>query len=137
MRSHENGQWNTADNRLDMKQQAFPGINTPDTGWQVVDRKQGIEILREPSKIIKSGDLASKVSGDGLADLAIFKKPQNHRYDVSFQKNVDGRRRAVIQASTSAPSLYKRQVAIQVVYVNKSGEIQLESNKHRSSSGHF
>jgi hypothetical protein len=132
-----NGQWNTADDRLDMEQQAFPGISTPDTGWQVVDRKQGIEILREPSKIIKSGDLASKVSGDGLADLAIFKKPQNHRYDVSFQKNVDGRRRAVIQAATSAPSLYERQVATQSVYVNKSGEIQLESNKHRSSSGHF
>jgi hypothetical protein len=120
-----------------MEQQPFSGINTPDTGWQVVDHKQGIEIIREPSKIIKSSDLASKTSGDGLADLAIFKKPQNHRYDVSFQKNIDGRRRAVVQASTLAPSLHERRVATQPVYVNKSGETQLELNKQHSSSGHF
>jgi hypothetical protein len=84
---------------------------------------------------IMSGLELGRMIGSGAASGANLDERNRYSYNISFETNTDGRRRAIIKAYHLTPSLDGQKVVIQPshVYVGHDGEVKFEPIRYRQN----
>jgi hypothetical protein len=74
----------------------------------------------------------SRMIGSGAASAANLDEQNRYNYDISFEENTDGRRRAIIKAYHLIPG-QKTMIQPRHVYVGKDGAVKFEPIRYRQN----